>query len=396
MRQGSLLGFVLATALIGCAQPPDGTDVGDDDAAFDAVPNIPTSAVCSGAIHCFAHVQMAGNAPLVSSDAAPQGYGPADLQSAYHVNIAKGTVATIAIVDAYGYANAESDLAKYRTQFGLPACTTANGCFKKVNQSGAASPLPKAPPAGDDWTVEAALDLDMASAACPTCKIVLVEADDDEGNGLYLANDGAAKLSPTVVSNSWGGVEDGTEASLETHFNHAGIGYFASSGDDGFDEGGEGPSYPATSAHVTAVGGTTLVVTANTRGWSEKAWSDGGSNCSTSIARPSFQPAISACSKRHGSDVAAVGDPNTGVAVFNKSNGGWIFVGGTCASSPFVAGMMARYGLGAQGPGYAYAHTTQFFDVKSGKNGTCGNVMCKAAVGWDGPTGNGTPNGHSL
>jgi subtilase family serine protease len=388
----ALLSLGISLVAVGCAQP-DGGDDSDDDAAFAAIPQMPHAPACTGSIHCFAQVQTQSS--QIQAFAAPQGFGPSELIDAYHVK-ALGTAATIAVVDAYDYANAESDLAKYRTQFGLPACTTANGCFKRVNQSGKASPLPGKAPAGDDWTVEAALDLDMASAACPSCKLILVEAQDDEGDGLYLGNDGAATLGATVVSNSWGGIEDGTESTLETHFNHAGVGYFASTGDSGFDNGGDGPQYPATSAHVTAVGGTSLVVTANTRGYSEKAWADGGANCSTSIARPSFQPKISQCAKRYNSDVSAVADPNTGVAVFNKGSGGWIVVGGTSASSPFVAGVMALYGLGAQGPGYAYAHATEYFDVHSGKDGTCGNVLCKAGVGWDGPTGIGTPNGHNL
>jgi subtilase family serine protease len=138
------------------------------------------------------------------------------------------------------------------------------------------------------------------------------------------------------------------------------------------------------------------VQAANTRGWSEKAWIDGGSNCSIAIKRPSFQSAISACTHRYGSDVSAVGDPNTGVAVFNKAAGGFIVVGGTSASSPFVAGVMALYGLGAKGPGFAYANATKFFDVKSGHNGTCNNLLCKAQIGYDGPTGIGTPNASKL
>ncbi len=388
--------FALSLVAVGCAQPADDSNGAPDDPAFDILPHVPTSAVCSGSIHCNAHVQTESGA--IKAATTPQGYGPADLAAAYHIKASTVTT-TIAVVDAYNYPNAASDLAAYRKQFGLPPCTVANGCFKIVNQSGKASPLPGAAPAGDDWTIEAALDLDMASAACPTCKLILVEAQDDVGDGLYLANDGAATAGATVVSNSWGGGEDGTEPSLETHFTHAGVGYFASTGDSGFDneQDGAGPQYPATSAHVTAVGGTTLVKESNTRGFAERAWVDGGANCSTSIARPSFEPVISACAKRYNSDVAANADPDTGVAVFNKANGGFIVVGaGTSASSPYVAGVMAVYGLGTEGPGYSYAHHTEYFDVTHGTDGTCGDVMCRAGVGWDGPTGNGTPDGQKL
>jgi subtilase family serine protease len=381
-----------AFALIGCgvSSPSTSEDIEDD------VPDVPTTAVCTNAIHCFAHVVIDDEARIVADAAKPSGYGPSDLVSAYHLKSVTTSPGTIAIVDAYNYAAAESDLAKYRAEYGLPACTTANGCFKRVNQNGAASPLPGNAPAGDDWTVEAALDLDMASAACPTCKLILVEADDDQGDGLYVAQNGAASLHPTVISNSWGAPESGSVSSLETYFNHSGIGIFVASGDNGYDEGGAGPSYPSTSAHVTAVGGTTLKKsTTASRGWSETAWSEAGSSCSKSIAKPSYQTS-SACSKRAASDVAAVANPSTGVAVYNAANGGWIVVGGTSAASPLVAGIYTLYGLGGDAPGWAYSHTSDFYDVKSGKNGSCSSALCKAGTGWDGPTGVGTPNGSKL
>ncbi len=387
----ALTGFLALS--INCAgDDGDDTDAGDDGGTSPPIVAMPNALVCGGgSYHCFALIQT--DQDRVKSFATPQGYGPADLQAAYNIDIALGTTATIAVVDAYNYAAAESDLAKYRTQFGLPACTTANGCFKRLNQTGHTSPLPGNAPAGDDWTVEAALDLDMASAACPTCKLILIEAQDDLGNGLFIGNDGAATAGANVVSNSWGGSEDGSESSLETHFNHAGVGFFASTGDSGFNTT---PQYPSTSAHVTAVGGTTLQHSTNTRGWAERVWADGGSSCSHSIAKPSYQPVTSACSKRMAADVSAVADPNTGVAVYNHANGGWIVVGGTSASSPLVAGIYALYGMSAAGPGFAYAHTTDFRDVKSGRNGTCATVLCKAGTGWDGPSGIGTPNGARL
>src|SRR5262249_7228007 len=139
--------------------------------------------------------------------ATPSGLGPADLQAAYKLDVSK-TGGTIAIVDAFNYPNAESDLATYRAQYGLPPCTKANGCLQIVNQNGATSPLPGNAPAGDDWTVEAALDLDMASAACPNCKIVLVLAQDDQGFGLFIAQAAASNMA-NVISNSWGGPSDG-------------------------------------------------------------------------------------------------------------------------------------------------------------------------------------------
>jgi hypothetical protein len=338
-----------------------------------------------------------------AATSTPSGFGASDLASAYALNTTATPGATIAVVDAYGYANAASDLAAYRTQMGLPSCTVANGCLKIVNQSGATSPLPKAPPSNDDWTVETALDLDMASAACPNCKLLLVQANDDTSDGLYVAQATAASLGATVISNSWGGPESSSDPATgyESYFNISNVGIFAASGDDGYDNGGQGANYPATSAYVTAVGGTSLVKSSSvTRGWTETAWGtssngEGGSGCSLSIPKPSWQK-NSACSFRASSDVSAVGDPNTGLAVYNASNGGWIVVGGTSAATPFVAGVYALTGHAKSGPSFPYANAGDYYDVTSGTNGSCGNVLCTAGAGWDGPTGMGTPNGKAL
>src|SRR5437773_2624874 len=194
---------------------------------------------------CFS-VRRAGVAAALGT---PAGYGPADLRSAYKLPATGGTGAIVAIVDAYDNPRAEADLATYRTQYGLPACTTANGCFKKVNQNGTASPLP-ASDAG--WAGEISLDLDMVSAVCPSCKIILVEADSSYDSDLFAAEDRAVTMGARYVSNSWGGGEfSGQTTSADTHFNHPGVVITASTGDSGY-----GASYPATSRFVTAVGGT--------------------------------------------------------------------------------------------------------------------------------------------
>jgi hypothetical protein len=389
MKKSMALLLVLASCATGERTGGDGDRQGD---ALDSIPQHPTAPACAGGTyHCYALVRTDGMGDKRA--AGGSGFGPADLASAYKLNTSLKPGATIAIVDAYDYPNAESDLAAYRSAYGLPACTTANGCFKRVNQSGQASPLPGAAPSGDDWTVEAALDLDMASAACPNCKLILVEAQDDQGSGLFVAQNGAASLNPTVISNSWGGPDDGSSASEETYFNHSGISIFVASGDNG--NTGATPDYPSTSAYVTGVGGTSLVKASNTRGWTEGAWSSAGSSCSQTIAKPSYQT-NSACTKRAAADVSAVADPNTGLAVYNKASGGWIVVGGTSAASPFVAGVYALYSLGGKGPSYPYANASKFFDVTTGKNGSCGNVLCNAGAGWDGPTGIGSPNGAQL
>ena len=114
--------------------------------------------------------RAAGRAAAAST---PSGLGPAQIQSAYKLTGLTSGGRTVAIVDAYDDPTAESDLATYRSQYGLPACTTANGCFKQVNQSGG-SELP-ATDAG--WAEEISLDLDMVSATCPDCQILLVEAN---------------------------------------------------------------------------------------------------------------------------------------------------------------------------------------------------------------------------
>ena len=388
--------IVALASLVACAPPIDRTDDpgdrGEDDLA--TIEQQPSASVCNGGrFHCYAQIRTDGNGH-VHTFALPSGVGPADIQSAYKLDVSKNPNATIAIVDAFNYPNAESDLAAYRSKYGLPPCTKANGCLKIVNQNGQASPLPGNAPAGDDWTVEAALDLDTASAACPNCKLLLVLAQDDQSDGLFIAQNAAASLGATVISNSWGGPESGSETTYDnTYFKHPGTAIFVASGDSGWT--GSSPDYPSTSAYTIAVGGTSLVKSSNARGWTEGAWSSGGSSCSKSIAKPSYQT-NTACTKRATADVAAVGDPNTGLAVYNAANGGWLVIGGTSASCPIVAGIYALTGHGADSAAYGYAHATQYFDVTTGKNGSCGNILCNAGAGWDGPTGVGSPNGALL
>jgi subtilase family serine protease len=389
---------VTTLTLAGCAAVADDEDQQADE--LDGTPQFQHMTVCSGGrFSCKSHVRV-DESGRIKPFATPAGLGPADLTSAYKLNAAKTSTATIAIVDAFHYANAASDLATYRSQFGLPPCTVASGCLRIVNQNCAASPLPAAPPAGDDWNLEAALDLDMASAACPTCKLVLVEAQDDQGNGLFTAQNCAATLS-VAISNSWGGPSSTSDASFDSQFftHTQAVNVFVSSGDSG-NTGNTG-DYPSTSEHVIAVGGTHLVKSTAARGWTETAWSGAGSTSSTRLAEPSFQVGkvpTAACTRRAASDISAVADPNTGVAVFNAKDGGFIVVGGTSASSPFVAGVFARYGISgaSHDASFAYAHTTEFFDVTSGTNGRCTSALCRAAAGWDGPTGIGSPNGTVL
>jgi subtilase family serine protease len=329
--------------------------------------------------------------PLATS--GPSGYGPADLRAAYNLvsaSLAGGAGQTIAIVDAYDDPNAESDLAVYRSQFGLSPCTTASGCFRKVNQSGG-TVYPKG---NAGWAEEISLDLDMASAICPNCHILLVEASSNSFANLAAAVDQAATLGATVISNSYGGGEYSGEVTDQAHFNHPGIAITVSSGD-----GGYGVEFPAASQYVTAVGGTSLTRNSTLRGFGETVWSGAGSGCSAYIAKPSWQT-DTGCSRRTVADVSAVADPNTGVAVYDtyrlKRGGGWLVFGGTSVSAPIIGGVYALAGsIGSTTYGsLSYAAGSSVFDVTSGSNGSCSSsYLCTAKTGYDGPTGNGTPNG---
>jgi subtilase family serine protease len=319
---------------------------------------------------------------------APSGYGPADIRSAYNLGSAASGGKTVAIVDAYNDPTAAADLATYRTQYGLPACTKANGCFRQVNQSGGSS-LP-ATDAG--WATEISLDLDMVSAACPDCKILLVEASSASFSNLAAAVNYAAGQGVAAISNSYGG----SDSSQMSAYDHPGIAITASTGDSGY-----GIESPASYKSVVAVGGTSLSRASNSRGWSEKAWSGAGSGCSTLNAKPSWQTSATQCSGKATADVSAVADPNTGVAVYDSTpyqgRSGWQVYGGTSASSPIVASVYAMGGnLGGYPASYTWAHTSGLNDVTSGSNGSCSPaVWCTSGSGWDGPTGLGTPNGTS-
>lgn len=327
----------------------------------------------------------------LTAAAAPSGYGPASLQAAYNLPSASGgSGQTVAIVDAYDDPSAEADLATYRTQYGLPACTTANGCFKKVNQTGGTKP----PRADSGWAQEISLDVDMVSAACPNCKILLVEASTASMSNLGTAVNTAVNLGAKYVSNSYGGGESSSDTTYDsTYFNHPGVAITVSSGDNGY-----GTEYPAASKYVTAVGGTSLNTSSTTRGWTDTVWSGAGSGCSAYDAKPTWQT-DSGCARRTVADVSSVADPNTGVAVFDTygQSTGWMVFGGTSASSPFIAATYALAGAPSAGSypaSFPYAHTSALYDVTSGSNGSCSPAyLCTGSTGYDGPTGLGVPNG---
>jgi hypothetical protein len=342
---------------------------------------------------CLAEVLTVGGAgsdgaaaPLITP--GPLGFGPADLQDAYGVVSeaeSAGGTQTVALVDAYDDPTAASDLAKYRSQYGLPAC--AGGCFSKVNERGESGNYPAESP---EWEGEISLDLDAVSAICPNCHILLVEAASSFTFDLAASANEAAALGATQISNSYGGPEFASETSLDADYDHPGVAVTVSSGD-----GGYGVEYPAASRYVTAVGGTSLTpAPAAPRGWAESAWSGAGSGCSKYEGKPLWQT-DSGCATRTVADVSAVADPATGAAVY--VDGAWAVYGGTSLASPIVAAYDALMGSAAASPQYSYEHPSSYFDVTSGSNGFCGgSYLCNAVAGYDGPTGLGSPHGAGL
>ena len=347
-------------------------------------------AVCATAVglaaQCHSHVvtDVAGN---MLSYAHPPigGKSPADLRDAYKIT-ANGSPSTIvAIVDAFGYDNAEAELGVYRAQWGLPECTTKNGCFKKLNWKGHEKHYP---PQNNGWALESALDLDMASAMCPNCTLYLIEAKTNSFGHLGEAVDTAAALGAHVISNSYGGTESNRVAQYEPFYDHPGVAVTASTGDSGY-----GQQAPADMPNVIAVGGTRLVADGSKRGWAETVWGGAGSGCSHVFQKPAWQT-DKRCKNRMISDVSAVADPNTGVAVYFA--GAWHVVGGTSVSAPLVGGIFGANGGAVDAASTIYANSSALFDVTTGNNGTCrkhAQYFCTGEAGYDGPTGLGTPKG---
>lgn len=386
-------------------------------AAAAPIPNVEVRPSCPtpgpGQAQCLA-LEVVGpvGANLAHPNILPAGFGPADLQSAYHVPTGlEGSGMTVAIVDAFDWPLAEQDLAEYRAAFGLPPCTTANGCFRKVNQLGQQADYPNV---DYGWGTEIDLDIEMVSATCPHCNILLVETETNNLSDLGAGVNTAVSLGAIAVSNSYGGTETGGSVALDqAYYNHPGIAITASTGDCGWNCTGSYPTdvvehveYPAASPYVVAVGGTSLVQDGTTtRGWRETAWGNlsnggAGSGCSMYEPKPSWQT-DGGCENRTQADVSAVADPATGMAV--RFNSGWHVFGGTSASSPIIASLFAMAGGPAPGDypaSYLYSHPTALYDVVGGGNdvkwGSCasaGSYLCTGVAGYDGPTGLGTPNG---
>ena len=360
------------------------------------------------------------NAPGAVVSGGNGGYDPCYLQSAYNLASlaeASGGSGQIVAIDDYSVdSNISSDLAIYRSQFGLPACPTGTvshanvGCvFEQVIQSGA-------PTSGSSgWDVEISLDVDTVSAICPKCQILLVEASSAYFSALGGGVNTAVADGANAVSNSYGGSESSGENSTATsYYQHPGVAIVASSGDaSGVVE------FPASAPDVTAVGGTSLLQYSDkgtrSANATEKVWNgtpspgDGaGAGCSAYEAVPTWQStfltnagAPADCLKRVVADVSADADPDTGLWVYDTySEGGWLIVGGTSLASPTIAAIYGLAGNATGSSGYpvmtAYTNSSTLYHVTSGNVGTCGDYLCdatKAVDGYSGPAGLGTPGG---
>jgi len=390
-----------------------GAVVGDSEVI--PIPNRNSEPVCNqnveqGRAACAADVVSDSSGNPLSSIAPPAGLGPEQLHKAYNLPCTQGGAVnaqcetpssfgpkTIALVLAYHAPTIENDLAVYSTTFGLPQCTKSNGCLQIVNQNGQTSPLPST---DSLWALEAALDVQMAHAICQTCKILVVEATTNYFTDLGIATKMAGTMGATVISNSYGNYEWSGSTAFDQYYNQPGIAIVASSGDWGY-----GTIYPASSSKVIGVGGTSLSIYPDNTYGGESVWNGAGSGCSSYQLAQTFQTSLPnwnlmGCgTKKAVSDVSAVANPSTGVAVFNSTlfanRWGWWILGGTSASSPIIAAAIALQGgipTGTDGNAFVYANASKYRDVTSGSNGGCGSIACNAGVGYDGPTGLGSPN----
>jgi PKD repeat protein len=329
-----------------------------------------------------------------SSGGPTEGDSPAFLQQAYDLSSLSqnaGSGDTVALIDAYNDSTAQADLNAYRSNYGLSACTTTNGCFREINEWGGSS-LPTTSATAEGWDYEISLDLDTVSAICPNCHILLVEARSSNSTDLERAMQSAASDGATQISDSWT-MQSSTAPAAD--FVPSGVPIVAATGDDGYVGPGE-DNYPAGLPGVTAAGGTSLAPSTGTpsgRGFGETAWSGAGSGCDVNEPQPAYQTG-GACGGRAYADVSADADPDTGLAVYDSAEGGWVEVGGTSLASPMIAAYYAITGVNGSDPAWAYGDSGELNDITSGSNGSCAIAyICTAGVGYDGPTGVGSISG---
>ncbi len=331
--------------------------------------------------------------------AKPFGWSATALERTYHLPVSHDPHQTIAVSTVWNNPHLASYLATYRRQFGLPPCTEASGCLRIVNQNGKAAPLPA--PTVEGWDLEAVVDVEMISAACPHCKILVVEANDEDLSDLGKTQATAARLGASVIDDSYGIEESGPVMTHQKAFSQPGHMIVAASGTWGDDVA----DFPANLASATAVGGTELAKAKTARGYTEKVWNmpsqgSSGSACSAFVARPAWQHA-NACPGRTTADVSA---DAVDIAVYDQAWGGWVSGWGTGPAAAFIAGV---YGLAGNAatitPRHLYRFSKDFFDITKGNNAvfsTPANIcddsyLCRAIKGYDAPTGLGTPNGIS-
>jgi subtilase family serine protease len=329
----------------------------------------------------------------------PTGETPASIRPVYGLP-STGGHGVIAIVDAYDYPTAESDLNAFSQQFSLPACTTANGCFKLVYASG------KKPKADCGWAQEAALDIEWAHAMSPNAQIILVEANSSSFSDLFTAVDVATGLVKSSggggvgeVSMSWGGSEFSSETSNDSHFHSTtGVVYFAASGDTGGKT-----IYPGTSPYIVSAGGTRINRNSSGVFLSETGWSGSGGGPSAYEPLPTYQNGIVSGSKRGVPDLSFDADPASGVSVYDSTScqgmSGWMVFGGTSVASPSLAGIINLAGhfyassndeLSIMYSTFPSSYGTNFRDITSG---TAGKYSAK--TGWDYVTGIGSSLGQA-
>ncbi len=377
-----LLAGALATAVAASLLLAVSGSAANGNAAAAAV--CPGSPLDSAHCHALVVVDAHGNPDATTS---PTGLSPATIKSAYGFSTSStaGAGQTVAIVDAYDDPTAESDLAVFSSQFGLPAGTTANGCFSKVNQTGGTS----YPRKDAGWALEISLDIQWAHAIAPGAKILLVEASSNSFANLLAAED-YAKTHAAYVSNSWGGAESSSETGYDSHFLQTGTSFFVSAGDAGLPA-----EYPSASPNVVSVGGTTLNFT-NGVLTSETGWSSGGGGCSLYETAATAQSGFSGyaqvgCNgKRATPDVSLDADPASGVSVYDSTSyqgqKGWFKVGGTSASSPMWAARSADAAILVDAT-TVYGSAISYRDITSGNNGApclVGFDLCTGRGSWIG------------
>jgi subtilase family serine protease len=360
-------------------------------AAAAAAPGAHSRGVCPSPPfdHARCHARVVTDARgNPSASTSPSGLSPATITSVYGfpTGATAGSGKTIAIVDAYDDPTAESDLAKFSSQYGLPACTTANGCFRKADQTGGAA----YPRKDAGWALEISLDIQWAHAIAPGARILLVEAASSSFTDLLAAED-YAKTQAQYVSNSWGASEFSGETGYDGHFAQSGVSFFVSAGDAGLPA-----EYPSASRNVISVGGTTLHFNAGGGFTGETGWSSGGGGCSAYETAPPAQSAFSqygqvnCAGKRATPDVSLDADPASGVSVYDSTRyqrqSGWFSVGGTSASSPMWAGRAAVAGATVNSA-YVYGSGITYRDITSGNNGApclAGFDLCSGRGSWIG------------